>query len=114
LDRSVWVLETEKNTGTAFFLRGVGLATAAHCVNGASSIEVFHPGKPANTFMVGVQQICTHRDLALLSHSIPSTDYFELEEFGGFPATGANTIAAGFPSYGPGDRLNINPERSAA
>lgn len=25
------------------------------------------------------------------------------------PATGANTIAAGFPSYGPGDRLNIRP-----
>lgn len=109
LDRSVWVLETEKDTGTAFFLRGIGLVTAAHCVNGASSIEVFHPGKPANTFMVGVQHICTHRDLALLSHSIPSTDYFELEEFGGVPAMGANTIAAGFPSYGPGDKLNIRP-----
>ena len=109
LDRSVWVLETEKNTGTAFFLRGVGLVTAAHCVNGESSIKVFHPGKPANTFKVGVQHICVHRDLALLSHSIPSTDYFELVEFGGLPATGANTIAAGFPSYGPGDRLNIRP-----
>ena len=109
LDRAVWVLETENDTGTAFFLKGVGLVTAAHCVNGASSIEVFHPAKTANTFKVGVQHICTHRDLALLSHSIPSTDYFELDEFGGLPATGANTIAAGFPSYGPGDRLNIRP-----
>lgn len=109
LDRAVWVLETENDTGTAFFLTGVGLVTAAHCVHGASRIEVFHPAKTANTFKVGVQHICTHRDLALLSHSIPSTDYFELDEFGGLPATGANTIAAGFPSYGPGDRLNIRP-----
>lgn len=109
LDRAVWVLETVNDTGTAFFLKGVGLVTAAHCVNGASSIEVFHPAKTANTFKVGVQHICTHRDLALLSHSIPSTDYFELDEFSGLPATGANTIAAGFPSYGPGDRLNIRP-----
>ena len=109
LDRSVWVLETENDTGTAFFLKGVGLVTAAHCVNGASSIEVFHPAKTANTFKVDVQHICTHRDLALLGHSIPSTDYFELDEFVGLPAMGANTIAAGFPSYGPGDRLNIRP-----
>lgn len=109
LDRAVWVLETESDTGTAFFLKGVGLVTAAHCVNGASSIEVFHPAKTANTFKVVVQYICKHRDLALLGHSIPSTDYFELDAFGGLPATGANTIAAGFPSYGPGDRLNIRP-----
>ena len=109
LDRAVWVLETENDTGTAFFLKGVGLVTAAHCVNGASSIEVFHPAKTANTFKVDVQHICPHRDLALLNHSIPSTDYFELDEFGGLPVTGANTIAAGFPSYGPGDRMNIRP-----
>lgn len=109
LDRAVWVLETDSDTGTAFFLKGVGLVTAAHCVNGASKIEVFHPTKTANTFNVRVQHICTNRDLALLSHSIPSTDYFELDEFGGLPATGANTTAAGFPSYGPGDRLNIRP-----
>lgn len=109
LDRAVWVLETDSDTGTAFFLKGVGLVTAAHCVNGASKIEVFHPTRTANTFNVRVQHICTNRDLALLSHSIPSTDYFELDEFGGLPATGANTTAAGFPSYGPGDRLNIRP-----
>lgn len=109
LDRAVWVLETENDTGTAFFLKGVGLVTAAHCVNGASSIEVFHPAKTANTFKVDVKHICTHRDLALISHSIPTTDYFELEDFAGLPITGADTIAAGFPSYGPGDRLNIRP-----
>ncbi len=109
LDRAVWVLETENDTGTAFFLKGVGLVTAAHCVNGAPGIEVFHPAKTANKFKVGVHHICTNRDLALLSHTIPSTDYFELDEFGGLPATGANTIAVGFPSYGPGDRLNIRP-----
>ena len=109
LDRAVWVLETENHSGTAFFLKDVGLVTAAHCVDGASSIEVFHPAKTANTYKVKVQQACTHRDLALLSQSIPSTDYFELDVFDGLPSMGANTIAAGFPSYGPGDRLNIRP-----
>lgn len=109
LDRSVWVLETDNDTGTAFFLNGVGLVTAAHCVNGASSIEVFHHSKTANKFKVAVKNICMHRDLALLDHSIPSTDHFELKEFGGLPMTGVNTIAAGFPSYGPGDKLNIRP-----
>ncbi|MEP0234419.1 reverse transcriptase domain-containing protein [Roseibium sp.] len=109
LGRSVWVLETEKDTGTAFFLKGVGLVTAAHCVIGASNIKIFHPLKTANTFNAKIIQLCKDRDLALLSHSIPSTDYFELEAFSGSPTTGANTLAAGFPSYGPGDQLNIRP-----
>lgn len=109
LDRAVWVLETENDTGTAFFLKGVGLVTAAHCVNSASRIDVFHPAKTANSFRVDVKHICTHRDLALIGHSIPTTDFFELEAFSGSPVTGAETIAAGFPSYGPGDRLNIRP-----
>lgn len=109
LERAVWVLETDSNTGTAFFLASVGLVTAAHCVNGESNIEVFHPARTANRFKVTVAHICTDRDLALLSHSIPTTDYFELEEFNGLPTTGRDTIAAGFPSYGPGDKLNIRP-----
>jgi RNA-directed DNA polymerase len=109
LDRSIWVLETDKFTGTAFFLNGVGLVTAAHCVNVASDIEVFHPSRTSNRFKVAVKHICTHRDLALLDHSIPATDHFELDESSAPPVTGMNTIAAGFPSYGPGDKLNIRP-----
>ena len=46
--------EGEMAQGSAFFLRGVGLVTAAHCVTGASETEVYHPGKPANKFKVTV------------------------------------------------------------
>ena len=107
VDRAIWVVETEDDTGTAFFLGGVGLVTAAHCVNGASEIEVFHPLKTANRFKITIKHICTHRDLAILEHSISSTEYFELESFTGSPMVGTNTLAAGFPTYGPGDQLNI-------
>ncbi|WP_340263954.1 reverse transcriptase domain-containing protein [Sulfitobacter pontiacus] len=107
VDRAIWVVETEDDTGTAFFLDGVGLVTAAHCVNGASEIEIFHPLKTANRFKVTVKHICAHRDLAILEHSISSTEYFELESFTGSPIVGTNTLAAGFPTYGPGDQLNI-------
>lgn len=33
-DRAVWLVEHEDSQGTAFFLNGVGLVTAAHCVTG--------------------------------------------------------------------------------
>lgn len=109
LDRSVWVLESESNTGTAFFLKNIGLITAAHCVKDAVKIEIFHPSKISNRFSVSIAHMCTYRDLAILSHAIPSTDYFELEEFAGSPTMRADTVAAGFPSYGPGDKLNLRP-----
>lgn len=106
-DRAVWVLEHEEKQGTAFFLKGVGLVTAAHCVAGATKIELFHHSKPSNRFKVGIAHLCTHRDLALLDHSLPSTEFFELDEFVGSPTVGARTVAAGYPSYGFGDKLNI-------
>ena len=106
-DRAIWVVETNGDTGTAFFLDGVGLVTAAHCVNGASQIEVFHPLRTSNRFQVEVKHLCTHRDLAILKHTIASTEYFELGAYTSPPITGSDTLAAGFPTYGPGDRLNV-------
>jgi len=106
-DRAIWVVETNDDTGTAFFLNGVGLVTAAHCVDGASEIEVFHPLRTSNRFKVDVKHLCSHRDLAILEHSIASTEYFELGANTGSPTIGTVTLAAGFPTYGPGDRLNV-------
>nr|WP_239032630.1 reverse transcriptase domain-containing protein [Leisingera sp. MMG026] len=107
VDRAIWVVETEFDNGTAFFLDGVGLVTAAHCVDGASKIDIFHPLRTSNRFKVTIKNICTHRDLAILEHSVASTEYFELGSFTGSPTIGANTRAAGFPTYGPGDQLNV-------
>jgi RNA-directed DNA polymerase len=108
-DRAVWVIEHSEAQGTAFFLKGVGLVTAAHCVKDVSEVEVFHPSKHANTFKVAVQKLHEHRDLAILAHNIPTTEYFELDIASHAPATGNVMTAAGYPAWGPGDRLNIRP-----
>jgi RNA-directed DNA polymerase len=45
-DRSVWIVEHSGNggeQGTAFFLSGVGLVTAAHCVEDPEELLVYHP-----------------------------------------------------------------------
>lgn len=109
-DRSVWVLEHEgeKGTqGTAFFLKDVGLVTAAHCVKGVKEVDVYHPSKLSNVFKAEVVKFDEHRDLAILKHDISATDYFELERSQGNVAVGDVVVALGYPGFGPGDRLNV-------
>jgi retron-type reverse transcriptase len=112
-DRAVWVIEHYEGDidqwyqGSAFFLRGVGLVTAAHCVTGASEAEVYHPGKPANKFKVTVLKVDDHRDLAILAHMIPETEYLELERSTKVITVGMLLTAVGYPSFGSGDRLNV-------
>ena len=110
LDRAVWVVEhhgEEGMQGTAFFLKGVGLVTAAHCVQGVNEVEVFHPSKHTNSFMATVQKCDEKRDLAILDHTIPATEYFELDPISSAIATLDPMTAVGYPGWAPGDRLNI-------
>lgn len=109
-DRAVWIVEHfegEMSQGTAFFLRGVGLVTAAHCVAGVEEAEVYHPSKRSNAFKVRVAERDGHRDLAVLAHDIPATEYFELERSNRSVAVGDDLTAAGYPDFGPGDGLNV-------
>lgn len=109
-DRSVWLVEHSANSGlqgTAFFLKGIGLVTASHCVEGESDFTVYHLSKPDNRAKVTVVKRCLHRDLALLGHAIHTTDYFELEAGATPVAVGVSLTAFGYPGYGPGDRLNV-------
>lgn len=109
-DRAVWVVDDPpKCQGTAFFLKGVGLVTAAHCVKGVSDVEVLHPSKHANTFKAKVRKCDEHRDLAILDHQIPATEYFELDPVSRAIKTGDHMIAVGYPNWAPGDQLNIRP-----
>jgi RNA-directed DNA polymerase len=109
-DRAVWVVEySDVLQGTAFFLKGVGLVTAAHCVRDVNEVEVFHPSKHANKFKATVRKRDEHRDLAILEHRIPATDYFELDPVSRPIATGDSTTAVGYPKWAPGDMLNIRP-----
>ena len=109
-DRAVWVVEHyegEMSQGSAFFLKDVGLVTAAHCVSTANEIEIYHPSKQSNKFKVSVHRVHAVRDVALLKHSIPATEYFELERSTQSVATGDELTALGYPSFGPGDGINV-------
>lgn len=108
-DRSVWIVEVDDLQGTCFFLKGVGLVTAAHCVPDGKEVQVFHPSKHANRFLAKILNRDDHRDLAILDHSIVPTEHFELEAASNPVAVGASMTAAGYPSWGPADRLNIRP-----
>ena len=109
-DRAVWVVEQQSGAqGTAFFLKTVGLVTAAHCVDGVNEVEVFHPSKHANKFKAKVGKFHKHRDLAILDHQIPATEYFELVPISKELKTGDATTAAGYPGWWYGDPLNIRP-----
>lgn len=108
--RAVWLVEHDGNTGTqgtCFFLKDVGLVTAAHCVENVEEVEIYHPSKPSNTFQVKVLKRHEHRDLAVLEPSLPATEYFELIGSSQIVVEDAPTIALGYPGYGPGDKLNV-------
>ncbi|MFD1745025.1 reverse transcriptase domain-containing protein [Rhizobium helianthi] len=110
--RAVWVIEHFEGKfaqGSAFFLKDVGLVTAAHCIEEAvgHEIDVYHPSKPSNVFKARVRKHHTIRDLAILDHDVPSHEFFELEMATKAPALGDAVAAAGYPHYGPGDSLNV-------
>lgn len=109
LKRSVWIVEDGDgmDQGSCFFLKNVGLVTAAHCVQGMSKIEVYHPSKPSNKFSASIDKIDRDRDIALLKCYMPETEYFELEQSNSVVAALKPTKALGYPDYAPGDSINI-------
>jgi RNA-directed DNA polymerase len=110
LDRSVWVVEHPENYGTSFFLKNVGLVTAAHCVEGSTEVDVLHPSKHTTTFTVKVLHFDKHRDLAVLDHtSIPAPEFYELEPAAKAVAVTDAVMAIGYPDWGLGERINIRP-----
>jgi S1-C subfamily serine protease len=110
-DRATWIVENDVtiNQGTAFFLNGVGLITAAHCVSDTNEVEVFHPSRPANRFKASVEHRDLHRDLAILGHAIPKTEYFELCDSYHEVSDCQEVVALGYPGWAPGDKLNTRP-----
>ena len=114
-ERAVWVVDycqddeegVKADQGTAFFLKNVGLITAAHCVEGVEDVEVYHPSKPTNKFPAKVGRRHLDRDLAIINHDIPLTEFYELEISGRAVSVGNNVVAVGYPNYQLGDRMNI-------
>ncbi|MEH6758780.1 MAG: reverse transcriptase domain-containing protein [Parasphingorhabdus sp.] len=111
-NRAVWLVEHDGNAGTqgtCFFLKDVGLVTAAHCVANVDDVEIYHPSKRSNRFKAKVLKRHEDRDLALLEPALPNTEYLELEVSVQTFAEGAQTVSLGYPDYGPGDALNVRP-----
>lgn len=106
-DRAVWVIDAEEQ-GTCFFLKGVGLVTAAHCVKDLTEVDILHPSKHTTKFKVRVLRRDTHRDLAILDHtSIPVTEFYELLIAATVAARTDAVVAAGYPDWGLGESLSI-------
>ena len=108
-DRSVWVVDNDEviEQGTVFFLKDVGLVTAEHCIKTVGEVEVYHPSKPANKFKARVKNVDARRDLALLEHDIPATEFFELELSPNPADIGDHVTAIGYPEFAPGDGINV-------
>jgi RNA-directed DNA polymerase len=108
-ERSIWIVNNNEDCeqGTGFFVQGVGFVTAAHCVKSSSQISLEHPSKPKVEFKAEVKFIDKHCDLAILDHHVPRSEYLELDLLRGSPYKGEEVIAAGYPSFGPGDTLTI-------
>lgn len=115
IDRSVWVVEHGLvmkdiyRQGSVFFLEDVGLVTAAHCVEGVTDATIHHPSRPSNKFEVKVAHYSKHRDLAILSHAIPKTDFYKLKKSIVPSTTGDLVTAVGYPDFGPSDKINFRP-----
>lgn len=114
-NRAVWVVEycegegekLKASQGSCFFLKNVGLVTAAHCVEGVDEVEVYHPSKRSNVFNATILKRDKDRDLAILKHAIPPNEYFVIEQSARSIAVGDELTAVGYPSFGPGDGLNV-------
>lgn len=115
LERAVWVIESEDHIpleevsqGTAFFLKGVGLVTCAHCVHPSGTMDLYSPKAPAKKYKATVKQKNDTLDLAVLEHNVPETDYEELELADREEAKRGETISiVGWPNYAPGDEITV-------
>ena len=111
IERAVWVVEHSGDSlmqGTCFFLAGVGLVTAAHCIEGVKDVEIYHPTNLAR-FKATVDKFDKHRDIALICHAVPANKYHELELADEPLDVGQDTTTLGYPDIERGDRLNIRP-----
>ncbi|MCA0997954.1 reverse transcriptase domain-containing protein [Alloyangia pacifica] len=109
---STWVIEAERKTngvpeaqGTAFFLKGVGLVSAAHCLPGGCNYSVFNIDNPSKTYPATIAKTHNHIDLAILDHSIPAESYLALELSDRQANLGEEVFSWGYPEHGPGKRI---------
>jgi len=106
LKRAVVVIEHDGiGQGTAFFLKGVGLITCAHCVG--RNPYIYFPDAPVERIPVEVIKTEQTVDVAILRTRKELTEFEELERQGhAIESTGSEVALAGYPAHGPGKSLS--------
>jgi hypothetical protein len=78
-----------------------------HCVKGVDTLVVYHPSQAYEQVSRDNRARCDDRDLAILDHHIPAHEYFQMDRSNHVVSNGDEVAAAGYPSYGLGDKINV-------
>ncbi|GAA0623313.1 hypothetical protein GCM10009422_19200 [Brevundimonas kwangchunensis] len=112
LDRAIFVVEYGKgkkmSQGSAFFLDGVGLVTAHHVLAKMPSgwATLYRAASPTIKYQARMSsKACSHRDLAILEHNVPTHEQAFLKQAAGVDRIKATVTVVGYPDFGPGDNL---------
>lgn len=119
VDRAVWLVEyiyddpkkgVQGAQGTAFFLRGMGLVSAAHTFDllpMGMHVDLYRPAAPAAKYRARPSaRRDKDRDLILLDHDVPAEGFLELAAADAPRLLKDPITAVGFPNFGPGDELS--------
>ncbi|WP_045004209.1 reverse transcriptase domain-containing protein [Bradyrhizobium sp. LTSP857] len=118
-EQAIWVIDFCEDVagkpeptcaqGTAFFIANIGLVTAHHVLAdlppGYSAV-LHRPSLPGKKFKATpTKRQCPYRDLMILEHNVPATDYLSLSAATSPERRNAPIVALGFPSFNAGDEL---------
>jgi RNA-directed DNA polymerase len=98
LRKSLCVLECDKNQGTGFLLKGVGLITCFHVLT--DETQCYRPVPPFSKYNVTPEIKDKDTDLAVCRSLI--SDLLELDAAMTLPAIGEEVMVLGFPRYSLG------------
>jgi len=96
---ATWIIETDTNQGTAFFVEKFVLVTCRHCL--ADKMVIFHPSEPSKKYPVKAKTIDDDRDLAILEAPEELTKKVKPLKIAAYekPKDGADVILMGYPNH---------------
>jgi S1-C subfamily serine protease len=105
---AIWIVESDETMkqGTGFFLKGYGLVTCHHVVDGGVNYA-YHPAAPNIRYRVRVIASDERIDLARLEIDLQPSFEFEAIWLD-HPSQGMAVTIAGYPQYAPGMSLWIS------
>lgn len=102
---ATWVIESDEEQGTAFFLEPFGLITCSHCVG--SNPRIWHPNFPTKKYKVALLKEDKHRDLAILE-TPKDLNVQKLKLHTSVSLKDGSDIALlGYPNHSPGHNIRV-------